>query len=61
MKIVVDPEKCRTSGKCVAICPEKAISIVDGIAKIDEAKCDLDGLCIPGCPHDAIGYEEDQE
>ena len=61
MKIVVDPDKCRVSGECVVICPEKAISIVDGVATIDEAKCDLDGLCIPVCPHAAISYNEDPD
>jgi len=43
MKIVVDPKKCRTSGECMLICPENAISILDGVATIDESKCDLDG------------------
>ena len=61
MKIVVDPDKCRVSGGCVVVCPEKAISIVDGVATIDEAKCDLDGLCIPACPHAAISYDEDPD
>jgi len=46
MKIVVDPKKCRTSGECVLVCPENAISILDGVATIDESKCDLDGICI---------------
>ncbi|MCK4894135.1 MAG: 4Fe-4S binding protein, partial [Calditrichia bacterium] len=37
MKIVIDPEKCRSSGECVIACPENAISIIDGVAKVDEA------------------------
>jgi len=60
MKIVVDPEKCRASGECVLACPENAISIIDGIAKIDEDKCDLDGICIPACPYGAINYTEEK-
>ncbi len=60
MKIVVDPEKCRASEKCILICPENAISIIDGVAKVDEAKCDLDGICIPACPHGAIDYTEEK-
>jgi Fe-S-cluster-containing hydrogenase component 2 len=40
----------------VIACPENAISIIDGVAKVDEAKCDLDGICIPACPHGAIDY-----
>jgi Fe-S-cluster-containing hydrogenase component 2 len=58
MKIIVDPKKCRTSGECMLICPENAISILDGVATIDESKCDLDGICIPACPNGAINYSE---
>ena len=61
MKIVIDREKCRASGECVAACPEGAISIVDGVATIDESKCDLDGICIAACPHQAIIYEEEKK
>lgn len=59
MKIVVDREKCRATGECVTACPEKAISIVDGVATVDESKCDLDGICMPACPHAAIGFSEE--
>ncbi len=59
MKIVVDPKRCRASRECVKACPEKAISIVGGIAQIDPKKCDLDGICIAACPHQAIHLEED--
>ena len=60
MKLVVDPKKCRASGECIRICPQNAISIIDGLATIDEEKCDLDGICIPACPHEAIGYTEEK-
>jgi NAD-dependent dihydropyrimidine dehydrogenase PreA subunit len=60
MKIVVDPKKCRTSGECMLVCPENAISILDGVATIDESKCDLDGICIPACPNGAIKYSEEE-
>ena len=60
MKIVVDPKKCRISGECMLICPENAISIIDGVATIDESKCDLDGICIPACPNGAINYSEEE-
>jgi ferredoxin len=59
MKIVVDPKRCRASGECVKACPEKAISIVGGVARIDPDKCDLDGICIPACPHGAISLDEE--
>ncbi len=58
MKIIIDPQKCRASGKCVLVCPEKAVSIVADTAVIDESRCDLDGMCIPACLHGAISYSE---
>ncbi|PLX75620.1 MAG: ferredoxin [Desulfuromonas sp.] len=58
MKIVIDPTKCCASGECIKACPEKAITIVDGVATVDHDKCDLDGLCIPACPYSAVSYEE---
>lgn len=59
MKIIIDSEKCKGSGECIRICPEKAISRVNGIAVLDETLCDFDGLCIPVCPHEAISFIED--
>ena len=58
MKIIIDQELCCGSGECVKVCPEKAISIVDGKAVLSEAKCDFDGICIPACPVSAIGYDD---
>ena len=59
MRVVVDPAKCRASGECFKVCPERAIYFENNVAVIDHAKCDLDGICIPACPHGAISYEED--
>ncbi|MFC1567208.1 4Fe-4S dicluster domain-containing protein [Thermodesulfobacteriota bacterium] len=56
MKIIIDPQKCRSSGDCVLICAQKAISIENGLAVIDESQCDLDGMCIAACPHGAINF-----
>jgi ferredoxin len=58
MKIVIDSKKCNASGACVTACPEDAISIVDGVARLDENLCDIDGMCIPACPNRAIEYKE---
>ena len=58
MKIVIDPKKCNASGACVKVCPQNAISIVDGVARLDENLCDIDGMCIPACPNRAIEYKE---
>ncbi|MBN3041229.1 MAG: 4Fe-4S binding protein [Candidatus Omnitrophica bacterium] len=55
-KIIIDCEKCRGSGECIKVCPEKAISLKNGKAVIDYNKCDFDGICIPACPHQAISF-----
>ena len=43
-RIVINFEKCTSSGECVKVCPVGAIQIKDGKAVIDHGKCDLDGL-----------------
>jgi len=58
MKILIDKTRCCGSGECVKVCPEQAISIVNGQAVVDHDKCDLDGLCIPACPYSAVDFEE---
>lgn len=59
MRIVIDQNLCCGTAACIQICPEKAISLVDGKAVLDESKCDFDGLCIPACPKGAIEYDDD--
>lgn len=58
MKMLVDSEKCTASGECMLVCPQSAITLVDGAANINQDLCDFDGLCIPACPHGAISFEE---
>ena len=60
-KVVIDPEKCKLSGECMKVCPEKAIYVKDGKAVIDYDKCTLDGICIPACPKGAIRAVEKGE
>ena len=59
LEIIIDQNLCCGSGECIKICPEKAISLVDGKAVLDPTKCDSDGICIPACPKGAIDYEDD--
>lgn len=40
------------------VCPEKALSVIDGVAVLDASRCDLDGICIPVCPYSAISLDE---
>ncbi|MBF0253493.1 MAG: 4Fe-4S binding protein, partial [Candidatus Omnitrophica bacterium] len=57
--IKIDEEKCNGCGDCVPNCPEGAIKIVDGKAKlVGESLCDGLGACIGRCPLGAITIEE---
>ncbi len=58
LEIVIDQNLCCGSSRCVDICPEKAITLVNGKAVIDLKMCDLDGICIPACPQGAISFHE---
>jgi len=50
-----DPLLCFGSGACVKACPEKAIGIIDGRAKlINPANCIGHGACASACPVGAI-------
>ena len=59
LEIIIDQNLCCGNGECIKVCPEKAISLVNGKAVLDTAKCDSDGICIPACPKGAIDYEDD--
>ena len=50
---------CLGYGDCVAICPQDAITIDDGVAKIDPAKCIGCGMCARECPNGIIHLVED--
>jgi len=58
MKIIIDPIRCKLSGECMKVCPQKAIYIKNGKAFIDYEKCDSDGMCITVCPEGAIKIVE---
>lgn len=58
---VVDTQSCISCGLCLRVCPEGAISYVDGKALIDPEKCTNCGICtglepgkFKGCPVGAI-------
>ena len=55
----VDPDVCRSCGKCVRFCAVSAITI-DKKAVIDQERCVGCGRCIATCPFDAIDplYDE---
>lgn len=45
---------CLGYGDCVSVCPKGAISVVDGVAKIDTGLCIGCGICVRTCPNNII-------
>jgi len=57
--IIIDEEKCNGCGLCVPGCPEGALQIIDGKARlVSDLMCDGLGACIGECPEGAISIEE---
>ena len=57
--IKIDEDKCNGCGQCVTGCPEGAIQMINGKAKlVSENYCDGLGACIGDCPAGAISIEE---
>ena len=57
--IKIDEEKCNGCGLCIPNCPEGALQIIDGKARlISDLFCDGLGACIGHCPEGAIIREE---
>jgi NAD-dependent dihydropyrimidine dehydrogenase PreA subunit len=61
-KIVeIDEEKCNGCGQCIPNCPEGAIQVIDGKARlISDLLCDGLGACLGHCPQGAITIIERQ-
>jgi len=56
--ITIDEEKCTGCGNCIPGCPEGALQVIDGKARlISDLFCDGLGACIGECPEDAISVE----
>lgn len=43
-------DACLGLGSCAKACPLNAISMIDGLARVDTDKCSGCGLCIASCP-----------
>ena len=57
--ITIDQKKCNGCGECIPNCPEGAIQLIDGKARlISDIFCDGLGACLGHCPKGAISVEE---
>ena len=57
--INIDTEKCNGCGLCIPNCPEGALQVIDGKARlVSDLFCDGLGACIGHCPQGAINIEE---
>ena len=56
--IKIDESKCTGCGLCIPACPEGALQVIDGKARlISDLMCDGLGACIGECPEGAIEIE----
>lgn len=57
--ISIDHEKCNGCGICISDCPEGALQLIDGKARlVGDLLCDGLGACMGACPENAISVEE---
>lgn len=57
--ISIDEEKCTGCGQCIPDCPEGALQVIDGKARlVSDLFCDGLGACIGTCPEGAISVIE---
>ena len=57
--IKIDETKCDGCGLCIVDCPEGALKLVDGKARVvKDSYCDGLGACLGACPVDALTIEE---
>jgi ferredoxin len=57
--IKIDEAKCTGCGVCIPNCPDGALRVIDGKARVvSDLFCDGLGACIGHCPEGALTFEE---
>jgi len=57
--ITIDEKRCTGCGDCIPACPEGALQVIDGKARlISDLFCDGLGACVGKCPTGAMRVEE---
>jgi len=57
--ITIDEERCTGCGLCIPDCPEGALQIIEGKARlVSDLFCDGLGACLGTCPEGAISVIE---
>jgi len=54
---LASPEGCNGCGECAKVCPETAITMVDGKPDVNEIMCSGCGACVPACPTGALDQQ----
>jgi pyruvate formate lyase activating enzyme len=49
-QLFFDADKCEGCQRCIGVCPNDAISLVNGKSRTDRAACDGSGACAAVCP-----------
>jgi Fe-S-cluster-containing hydrogenase component 2 len=52
--VFVDEDRCTGCGLCMEACPTGAISVAQGVARIEQALCRECEACVSACPTGAI-------
>ena len=47
-------ERCDGCGRCVEVCPEKALSSTSDKIQLDRDRCSFCSKCVDVCPHEAL-------
>jgi nitroreductase/NAD-dependent dihydropyrimidine dehydrogenase PreA subunit len=54
--VLVDEDRCVACGRCVDICHEQCIAVVDDVVRIDDGLCSTCTQCIAICPQKALSW-----